>query len=76
MEEDISRKAARRNAAMPTCESVSSLVSEAHDRKLSAVERLEIRLHVAICRHCRSFQRQLEALRAAIWRDRSGDGGA
>lgn len=60
---------------MPSCESISALVSEKHDRELSGLERLKIRFHVAMCRHCRRFEHQLAFLRAAIHRDRAGGGG-
>ncbi len=58
---------------MPSCESVSQLVSESHDRLISWRERAKIRLHVAMCRYCTRFQQQLDVLKAAIERDKRGD---
>ncbi|HEV2685788.1 MAG TPA: zf-HC2 domain-containing protein [Actinomycetota bacterium] len=58
---------------MPSCESVSQLVSESHDRPISWSERAKIGFHVAMCRYCTRFQRQLGILKSAIERDKRGD---
>lgn len=57
---------------MPSCESVSRLVSESHDRPMSWGERMKIRLHLAMCRYCARFERQLDVLEAAIEDDKRG----
>lgn len=57
---------------MPTCEEMSHLISEGHDRPLSVGERWKIRFHVAMCRYCTRFQRQLRVLHAAVQKDKRG----
>lgn len=57
---------------MPTCEEMSNLISQGHDRSLSVGERWKIQLHIAMCRYCTRFERQLRLLRAAIQRDKRG----
>ena len=59
---------------MPTCKDITQLVSESHDRPMSWSERFKMRLHLAICRYCSRFQRQLDVLHEAIQRDKRGDG--
>lgn len=58
---------------MPSCEAVSRLVSESHDRPMSWKERMKIRFHVAMCRYCTRFQSQLDVLHNAIQSDKRGD---
>ncbi len=48
---------------MRSCRDISVLVSQGLDKKLSLSERLTIRLHVALCSHCRNFQKQSQFLR-------------
>ena len=50
---------------MDTCRDVSALVSRAMDARLSWVERLRVRFHLAICVACRRFSRQVQILRRA-----------
>jgi hypothetical protein len=57
---------------MPSCHEVSRLVSESNDRPLSAGERWKVRLHVAMCRHCMRFEKQLRMLSEAIQKDKRG----
>jgi len=57
---------------MPSCERVSQLVSQGHDRALSWRERVAISFHVAMCRYCTRFMKQLRFMRTAIERDKSG----
>jgi hypothetical protein len=47
---------------------VSRLVSQGEDRKLGLAERVSLRLHFAICKGCRNFDRQLRFLRLALRR--------
>jgi hypothetical protein len=50
---------------MLTCKETSRLVSQGLDRKLGLGERIAVRLHLAICRGCANFSRQMEFLRRA-----------
>ncbi len=59
---------------MPSCQQVSQLVSEGNDRALNVRERFAISFHVAMCRYCTRFMKQLRFIRAAIERDKSGTG--
>ena len=55
----------------PSCEHVTSTVSDGLDRRLSAVERASVVLHSLVCPGCRVFRRQLVALREVFRRLRS-----
>ncbi|MBS1217182.1 MAG: anti-sigma factor [Proteobacteria bacterium] len=55
---------------IPTCKETSVLLSQGQDRRLKPSESLRLRLHLLICRRCRSFSQQLEFLRAAVRRYR------
>ena len=48
------------------CDKVSEFVSESMDRELSLVERVGVRVHLLMCRHCARFARQLEHIRSTI----------
>lgn len=50
---------------MMTCKEVSTLMSTGglNDARWSV--RVAVRLHLSMCRHCRAFKRQLEALASA-----------
>jgi predicted anti-sigma-YlaC factor YlaD len=50
----------------PTCREVHRLTSEALDRNLSPVEHIRMRAHFLVCRACRNFSRQLDAIRHAM----------
>jgi hypothetical protein len=50
---------------MFNCREISHLVSEALDRQLPPTQRAAIHLHLAMCRYCARFKKQLLALRAA-----------
>ncbi|MBI1942158.1 MAG: zf-HC2 domain-containing protein [Betaproteobacteria bacterium] len=56
-----------------SCKEVTRLVSQGEDRKLAFGERVELRLHFAICNGCRNVGAQLRFLRVAVGR-LSGDG--
>ena len=51
-----------------TCKEVSVLLSQAQDRDIGFVERLQLEAHLKLCEGCRNFQRQLDFLRRAIRR--------
>ncbi|MHB8495913.1 MAG: anti-sigma factor family protein [Casimicrobiaceae bacterium] len=66
-----------RRLGLPSCEDVSFLVSQAHDRPLGPGERWKTRLHVAMCQRCSRFRQHLRTLHTAIRSDKqqlpSGD---
>lgn len=49
----------------PTCRQANRLQSEAMDRKLSFLEATGLRVHLALCRWCRRYGKQLKFLRSA-----------
>lgn len=51
-----------------TCRQAAELVSRGLDRQLSLGERLRLRLHLAVCRSCARYQRQLRFLGRAVHR--------
>lgn len=51
--------------AMMTCKEVSTLVSSGRLADAPMTSRLGARLHLMMCRHCRVFSRQLEAIARA-----------
>ena len=53
---------------MITCKEATRLVSAGLDRHLGFVERVKLRLHLAICDGCANFSRQLAFLREAVRR--------
>ena len=55
---------------MPSCEEVSALVSQRHDRPLTIRERGTMAFHLAMCRYCSRFQHHLRVLRAAVEQDK------
>ncbi len=56
---------------MRTCKEVSALLIAREDRDLPAVERFALRLHLAICKTCPGFERQVLTMRNAMqqWRN-------
>jgi predicted anti-sigma-YlaC factor YlaD len=51
---------------MPSCRQVSDLLSERLDRKLRPMERLRLRMHLAMCKSCARVEGQLLLLRKAM----------
>jgi hypothetical protein len=53
-----------------TCKEVTALLVAREDRALPAVERVALRLHLAVCTACPLFERQLSTMRNAFarWR--------
>ena len=47
---------------MMPCKQVATLLSNGDLAGSSMRTRLAVRLHLAMCRHCRAFARQIEAL--------------
>jgi hypothetical protein len=58
-----------------TCKEVAALLVAREDRPLPAVERVALRLHLAACRACPKFERQVLFMRSAMqrWRNYTGD---
>ena len=51
-----------------SCKEVSQLVSQGLDRRLGLVERVRLRLHLAICEGCSNFKKHMVFLRKALSR--------
>jgi hypothetical protein len=51
-----------------TCKEVTVLLVAREDRELPAIERLALRLHLAVCTACPVFERQLLTMRNALQR--------
>jgi len=51
-----------------TCKEVTVLLVAREDRQLPAIERLALRLHLAVCTACPVFERQLLTMRNALQR--------
>jgi hypothetical protein len=58
-----------------TCKEVSALLIAREDRALPLGDRLALRLHLAMCKACPRFERQLLTMRNAMkqWRNYSDD---
>ncbi|MEZ5645502.1 MAG: zf-HC2 domain-containing protein [Burkholderiaceae bacterium] len=54
-----------------TCKDVAALLIAREDRDLSLVDRLALRMHLAICQACPRFERQVLTMRNAMkqWRN-------
>ena len=48
---------------MMHCRQATQLASESLERKLRTGEKLELKLHLAMCSACRNFNRQVQTLR-------------
>jgi len=48
---------------MPTCKETTELASRAMDEHLPFASRLSMHLHLAICKNCAIFARQLQEMR-------------
>ena len=48
---------------MPTCREATELASREMDECLSLLDRLGLKMHLAVCRNCRRFAVQLEEMR-------------
>ncbi len=46
-----------------SCQQVSKLVSDTHERQLTLGERLRLRMHLAICDLCRAYARDIRLLK-------------
>jgi hypothetical protein len=50
---------------MMTCHDVSTLVSTGGLSDAPLLRKLGVRMHLAMCRHCRAFRRQIETIARA-----------
>lgn len=50
---------------MLNCKEVTRLLSESQDRELTLFEGLQLRMHLAMCKGCANFDRQMQFLRKA-----------
>ena len=48
---------------MYSCEQASKLSSRAMEEPLGRFQRIQLRLHLMLCGHCKNFSRQIEFLR-------------
>jgi predicted anti-sigma-YlaC factor YlaD len=53
---------------MLSCKEATRLLSEAQDRKLDLPEKMQLEVHLAMCKGCRSFKGQMSFLREACKR--------
>lgn len=53
---------------MLSCKETSQLISQAQDRELGIVERMQLELHLAMCKGCSNLRKQMDFLRGAIRR--------
>jgi hypothetical protein len=60
---------------MRNCKEVTALVVAREDRDLPWAERVAMRVHMAMCKACPRFERQVLTMRNAMkqWRGYSGD---
>ena len=58
-----------------TCKEVSALLIAREDRDLPLADRLALRVHMAMCQACPSFERQVLTMRNATknWRQYAND---
>ena len=54
---------------MIRCRAVAELLSSGRFHDAGLLKRLEVKLHLAMCRYCSRFARQLEQLRYATRRE-------
>ena len=53
---------------MLSCKQASQLVSQSLERPLNRQERFALRMHLWICKYCRRFSQQIQALRVMFKR--------
>lgn len=60
----------RKIPLMRTCKEVTALVVAREDRELPALDKLRLRIHMAMCKACPPFERQMLTMRNAMkqWR--------
>jgi hypothetical protein len=65
----------RKLPLMRTCKEVSAIVVAREDRDLARTEAVMLRLHMAMCKACPHFERQILTMRNAMkqWRNYGSD---
>ena len=65
----------RKMPLMRTCKEVTALVVAREDRELTVLDRLRLRVHMAMCKACPIFERQMFTMRHAMkrWRNYGGE---
>lgn len=58
-----------------SCRRATRLVSDSMDTALSVPERLELRVHLLMCKFCSRFEKQLQSIRHTVRRDPPEDQG-
>ena len=53
---------------MLSCKEVTHLLSEAQDRKITLSERVNLEMHLAMCKGCKNLKGQMSFLREACQR--------
>ena len=56
------------------CRQASILMSKREDMPLGRMDRLKLRIHLAICKYCRNVARQFAGIRLAMRKLRDRDG--
>jgi hypothetical protein len=51
---------------MPDCKEVTEMVSRSLDEPMPFFQRMRMGMHLAMCRYCSRFKRQLQFLREAV----------
>lgn len=50
---------------MLSCKEVTHLLSDGQDRKLTIGERINLEMHLAMCKGCTNYRKQMDFLREA-----------
>lgn len=58
---------------LPSCEAVSRMISESHERPLTRTERIQKWLHFTICEWCKRYEQQVSLIREAAHRAASSE---
>lgn len=51
---------------MLSCKDASQIISQSLDRQLTMRERFALKLHLLICKYCKQFSQQVQAIRVAL----------
>jgi hypothetical protein len=51
---------------MLSCKQASQIISQSLDRKLTMQERFALKLHLLICKYCKRFSQQIQAVSVAL----------
>ncbi|MEZ5701164.1 MAG: zf-HC2 domain-containing protein [Burkholderiaceae bacterium] len=65
----------RKVPLMRTCKEVTALVVAREDRQLGPLDAAALRMHMAMCKACPRFERQMLTMRNAMrqWRNYGGE---